>query len=119
MWSYLAITTASKKAKARTLQNKLREELLKLFPELHVDDIKSTPMGVQGEDVQLSPAARQKLPYQFECKSMARFVGYTIMDQAKSHGKYKPVSVIKADRKQPLVMLQLNDFLELLEEAKK
>lgn len=110
---------SSKKSKSRKLQQKVREELLKLFPELHDDDVKSTPMGVTGEDVQLSPAARDKLPYQFECKSIARFAGYSIMEQAESHGDYTPISVIKANYKKPIVMLYWEDFWEILNEQSK
>ena len=48
------------KAKGRTGQNEIRDKLLETFPEFEEDDIKSTTMGDTGEDIQLSPAAREK-----------------------------------------------------------
>ena len=48
--------TSSAKAKGRRLQQKVRDLLLETFTELEPDDIRSTSMGVSGEDLQLSPA---------------------------------------------------------------
>ena len=56
------------KAKGRTGQNEIRDKLLEMFPEFEEDDIKSTTMGDTGEDIQLSPAARKKLPITIEVK---------------------------------------------------
>ena len=56
------------KAKGRTGQNEIRDKLLEVFPEFEEDDIKSTTMGDTGEDIQLSPAARKKLPITIEVK---------------------------------------------------
>ena len=39
------MTPSSRKAKGRNLQNWVRDQIIKLFPEL-ANDIKSTPMGV-------------------------------------------------------------------------
>ena len=57
----------SSKAKGRRLQNYVRDILRKAFPKLHEDDITSQIMGVNGEDVVLSPAARKLIPYSIEC----------------------------------------------------
>ena len=45
--------TSSAKAKGRRLQQKVRDLLLETFTELQPDDIRSTSMGVSGEDLQL------------------------------------------------------------------
>ena len=106
--------TSSAKQKGRKLQQTLRDKLLETFPELEKDDVKSTSMGAQGEDVQLSPAARKLIPCQFECKSRASIAVYKMYEQAATHGKDIPVLVIKENRKEPLVVLSLDDFLKIM-----
>lgn len=61
--------TSSAKAKGRKLQQHVRDVLLEAFPTLEPDDVKSTSMGAQGEDVQLSPAARKLMPIAVETKA--------------------------------------------------
>ena len=56
------------KNKGRLGQNEIRDKLLEAFPEFEPDDIKSTTMGDTGEDIQLSPAVRKKLPITIEVK---------------------------------------------------
>lgn len=74
-------------------------------------------MGANGEDVMLSPAARRKFPISIECKSLARFAGYTIYDQAASNaGKYEPVCFVKANRRSPLAIVDAEWFVELMKE---
>ena len=60
--------TRAAKAKGRGGQNEIRDKLLQTFPEFEPDDIKSTTMGDTGEDIQLSPAARKKIPITIEVK---------------------------------------------------
>ncbi len=94
----------------------VRDSILKNFPQLEEDDVKSTGMGQQGADVQLSPAATKVFPYGVECKSLAKFVGYGWYDQASAHvGKSKklPLVVIKANQRKPLVIIDLEHFMEL------
>ena len=64
--------TSSAKAKGRRLQQKVRDLLLETFTELEPDDIRSTSMGVSGEDLQLSPAARKLIPFAIECKNQEK-----------------------------------------------
>lgn len=71
-------------------------------------------MGVNGEDVQLSPAARKLFPYQIECKNKAKSEVHTFYEQAKTHGKHEPVVVVKKDRDIPLAVISLEHFLSLL-----
>ena len=73
-------------------------------------------MGAQGEDVQLSPAARKAFPYQIECKAKARAQVYTWYEQAKSHGDHEPLVFIKQDRKRPLVVVDAEHFTRLIAE---
>lgn len=104
------------KAKGRYLQKILEGKLLGLFPKLKPDDVRSTPMGLNGEDILLSPAARKSIPVQFECKNYsARSVPvYDFYDQAKAHGKHEPVVVYKKPHKKPLAIVDLDHYLDLL-----
>lgn len=114
--------TSSAKAKGRKLQQHVRDVLLEAFPTLEPDDVKSTSMGSQGEDVQLSPAARRLMPIAIETKARSSIAACRFFEQAQEHakavkgGKAHPVVVMKEDRKQPVVMVSLEFFVELLQE---
>lgn len=107
---------ASAKQKGRNFQQWVRDHILSVFLTLEPDDVKSTSMGAGGEDVQLSPAARKFVPYQIECKAKARAQVYTWYEQAKTHGTYEPLVVIKQDRKKPLVIVDAEHFFKLLKD---
>ena len=49
---------SSKKGKSRRLQQWVAGEILRIFPWLSSDDVRSAPMGVTGADVQLSSKAK-------------------------------------------------------------
>ena len=108
------MTPQSAKAKGRNFQKYVRDMLLKTFPSLEQDDVRSTSMGAGGEDLQLSPAARKLIPYQIECKAKAKSQIHTYYEQAKTHGKYEPIVIVKMDRKESLVVVRLEHFVELL-----
>jgi hypothetical protein len=61
-------SASSSKAKGRLGQQEIRDKILKTFPELEPDDVRSTAMGQSGEDIQLSPKARKLLPISAEVK---------------------------------------------------
>ena len=106
--------TQSCKAKGRNLQKFVASRIRELFG-LPEEDVKSTSMGAGGMDVQLSAKARESFPYAVECKSHARMAIYNLYDQAKANsGELKPLLVVKANRRQPLVVLDWSDFEELL-----
>jgi hypothetical protein len=84
---------------------------------LHPDDCRSTAMGQDGEDVQLSKAAREKFPYQIEAKARHKVAIYGFYDQAMAHGSHEPVVFIKADRREPLVVVDAIHFIELVKKA--
>jgi hypothetical protein len=102
------------KAKGRRLQQYVRDLLLKIHPSLEPDDIKSTAMGQNGEDIQLSPAARKLIPLTIECKSRKTIGVYPWLEQAMANNpkNYTPVLVIKQDRKKPLVVVDAEWFFE-------
>lgn len=105
---------ASSKAKGRIFQQWVRDLILKTFPSLEADDVKSTSMGAGGEDVQLSPAARKLFPYQIECKSKATSQVHTYYEQAKTHGKHEPIVFVKMDRKEPLAIVSAKHYMEVI-----
>jgi|TARA_R110000823_G_scaffold25816_4_gene75959 hypothetical protein len=110
------IKTSSAKAKGRKLQQMVRNKILALFPHLEDDDCKSTGMGQPGEDVQLSPFARKSLPVSIECKARKSIAVYSYYSQAAENcpKKLEPVVFIKADRKQPLAIVDADFFLKLM-----
>lgn len=106
------------KQRGRSMQQEVRDAILTKFPTLQPDDCRSTSSGAQGEDVQLSPAARKLLPIQVECKRVKSAVTvYKWYGQAKSHGPHEPVVFMRADREIPLVILSADAYLELLKKA--
>jgi hypothetical protein len=102
----------SAKGKGRALQNYVKSRILHYFPELN-GHVKSTTMGESGEDIQLSPTARVSLPLQIECKNKARFAIYSLYEQAKRHGEFEPVLVIKQNHDKPLAVVDLEYLLNL------
>jgi len=105
------------KNKGRLGQNEIRDKLLEAFPEFEPDDIKSTTMGDTGEDIQLSPAVRKKLPISIEVKrrKAALKTVYDFLDQAAHHGKGEPVVFFRADRKPWVVMVGIEHYIELIQ----
>ncbi len=108
--------TASVKSKGRILQQTVRDKILETFPKLEKDDVKSTSMGASGEDIQLSPAARRSFPFSVECKSRATIGVYKWYDQAVTNAGsgVEPLLVVKANRRKPLVVIDLDAFMELV-----
>ena len=113
----------SVKAKGRALQNLVRDKLREKFitnwtkmPKLRDDDIMSQTMGMAGEDIVLSPSARDLIPYSFECKNVERLQFWATVEQAESNIKKDtyPAIVVKKNRKSPYVAIQLEHFLELI-----
>ena len=106
---------SSCKQKGRLLQHYVRDKLLTAFPMLEPDDINSVSMGNQGEDIQLSPAARKLIPISIECKSKAAIAVYKDYKLAVSNkGNCEPVLIVKQNRDKPLAIVDLNYFINLL-----
>ena len=111
--------TSSKKSKGRRLQNYVRDNLLSAFPSLEEDDVKSQTMGMPGEDIVFSPAARRKIPYSFECKNVERLSFWATVEQCEANCKegISPAIVVKKNRKDPMVAIPLDEFIELIKES--
>lgn len=110
------ITVASAKNKARRLQQWVRDEILGTFRVFRPEDVKSTSMGVTGEDIQLSPFARDFLPVQIECKAHKHFAIYNVYEQAQTHGGYEPIVFIRGDRKKPLAVVDAQLLVKMMYE---
>lgn len=109
------ISVASAKGKGRRLQQWVRDKLLAHFDkQWQPDDCKSTSMGAQGEDVQLSPHARATFPYSIECKSLKAIAVYKFYEQAQANsGKYEPLVIVKMNGKKPLAIVDAERFISL------
>lgn len=118
---YLApgLKSASAKGKGRKMQQWVRDRvksLLVINGMHHEDHVRSTPMGVSGEDIQLSPAARRSFPFAVECKNSEKIGFWPTVDQAVNNaGPYIPLIVFGKNRTKPWVAFPAEDFFELLE----
>tara|TARA_R100000781_G_scaffold1624_1_gene2769 strand:- start:498 stop:1010 length:513 start_codon:yes stop_codon:yes gene_type:complete len=110
------MTPKTSKAKGRRLQNWVADKLLSVFKALTSLDVRSTPMGVNGVDVQLSTAAFKKFPYDIECKNTERTKTiYNYYEQAISHNnKGEPLLIIKMNRQRPLAIMDAEHFIEIV-----
>lgn len=110
--------TSSAKAKGRRLCASLRQALLECAPELQPDDIRITSSGACGEDLLLSPTARQVFPFAIECKNQEKINIWSALNQAETHanvnGEYQflmPLLAFTKNRSETYVALKLKDFL--------
>ena len=111
------MSAKSAKAKGRRLQNLLRDILRDAFPSLEEDDVKVAIMGENGEDIKLSPAARKKIPYSFECKNTERLQIWQAIEQAESNCNDRvPVVVFKRNRSKTYLTIELDNFVNIIRE---
>ena len=107
---------SSAKQKGRLLQQYVASVLLERFPDLTSDDVRSTPMGVRGADVQLSARAKRRFPYAVECKAVEKLNMWTAWEQAQSHQVegLAPLLVCRRNRTAPVAVIRWDDFVELI-----
>jgi len=113
---------SSAKAKGRKLQDYVRDLLrLKfidewnLLPKLEPDDIKCQIMGVSGEDIVLSPAAKRIIPYSFECKNQERINVWQALEQAETNCENRtPVVIIKRNRSKVYALMEAEEWVNLI-----
>lgn len=107
--------TSSCKAKGRRLAEEVKQLLLQHASALKPDDIVVTSSGDTGEDLKLSPLARQHFPFTIECKNQEALNIWKAMEQAIGHSKsnsYIPILCFKRNRlKDVYVSMRLEDFL--------
>ena len=109
---------SSAKGKGRRLQNFLRDKLYTYFPSLRNGDIKTAIMGESGEDIILSPTAKDFIPYSFECKNQERLNIWESLNQAEGNSDDRvPVLIFKRNRTKTYAAIELESFLELIGET--
>ena len=110
---------SSAKAKGRRLQNQIRELILENFPQLHPDDVKTAIMGESGEDIKLSPAARNLFPYSVEAKNVEKLNIWTALDQANENTKENthPILFFKRNHSKLYVAFEAEHLFELLDKC--
>ena len=110
---------SSAKAKGRNLQKRVRDALLATYPHLTDRDVRSTSMGAGGVDVLLSALAVRQFPYSVECKRRARMAVFDLWKDTLDNVAVgtNPLLVIQQDRSDPLVVIDLQHFLELQRES--
>ena len=100
------------------MQNFLKEKLHSSFPSLREGDIKTAVMGESGEDIILSPAARDIIPYSFECKNQERLNIWESLTQAEDNcNDYTAAVVFKRNRTNTYIALELEEFLKIIGET--
>lgn len=106
--------TSSAKAKGRRLQQHVAARLRASF-QLPEEDVRSTSMGAQGCDIQLSAAALARIPFAIECKNVEALNVWKAFAQARENARSaKPLLVIARNRTEPLVVLEFEEFLRWL-----
>jgi hypothetical protein len=111
------ISVKSRKAKARNLQNKIRDDIQKLFY-LSEHDVRGCSMGAQGADIQLSIEAKRHFNFAIECKMQNSLNIWSALAQAETHAKSDttnpiPITIFKRDRSEIYVAIKWSDFLAL------
>ena len=106
--------TSSAKAKGRRLQQYVRDRIRETFG-LQEDDVQSRSTSAPGEDIMLSPAARNKVPLSIECKNVQRINVWEAWEQAKTNaGEHEPTLVISRNHADVLAVVDLEFLLDLL-----
>lgn len=112
------INTRGRKAKGKALEELITKKLLDKFPELEYGiDIRRTISSENGQDIKIiTKKASTLIPLKIEAKSRATMAIYTYYEQAKGHpgDNLEPCVIIKMNRKQPLIVINLDYFLDML-----
>ena len=95
----------------------VRDRLRSVFSEiLETNDVESQVMGMSGEDIVLSPAAKKAIRYSFECKNQERLNLWKSLEQAESNCEDRnPVLVFKRNRSKVYIAVEFEHFLELID----
>jgi hypothetical protein len=108
-------TRQAAKAKGRRLEASVVEAILSVFPDLTDEDVTRVAASCGGEDIVFSKRAQAKLGLSVECKARKGIAVYAWHEQCrKNAGGRTPVTVIKADRKKPLALVDLDTLLALI-----
>lgn len=111
---YYRMKPSSCKSKGRVLQNEVKSRIMKKY-RLGEDDVRSTPMGCKGEDIQLSTHARSLFPFSVECKNTETINVWSALSQSeKNCGGNIPLLVFKRNKSAVYCALKFDSFLSFL-----
>jgi len=111
--------TSSAKAKGRVLQKYIRDKILEAFPNLTDRDVRSTPMGVTGEDITLSELGSRQFPYSVEAKNQEKIQIWGALKEAESNNrKLTPLLVFKRNHSKVYCCLDFDDFIKIVKLTK-
>jgi hypothetical protein len=114
----MAKSAKSSKAKGRRLQNYVRDMLRDVYADsLEEDDLKGQTMGMTGEDIVRSPAAKKLCTFSFECKNVERLQIWRAIEQSEANNPdgSSPAIVFKKNGKQPYVAIPFTKFCDMLQ----
>lgn len=115
----MAITIASRKAKARRLQNWVAEQFSKIsgIPWGKDKEIEPREMGQAGVDVKLYGKAAKLFPWSVECKAQEKYELDAWIAQARRARKKKTNWLLftKKNRRDALAIMEAEVFFRLLE----
>lgn len=106
------------KAKGRRFQQAIAKLIRERFG-LPPSDVRSTSMGAQGADIQLSAAARAVFPYAVEAKCCEKPRLIAAWEQAEAHAAAEglsPLVVVKRGRKPAVALFRGRQWEELDED---
>lgn len=113
----VASTPQSRKQKGRKFQQDIRDDIQNISPRLTLNDVRSTSMGAQGVDIQLSGVGIEEIPFAIECKRKEAMNVHGDYIQAKEHAKKEkllPLLVSKRNHESALVHLEWDVFKIIL-----
>jgi len=105
--------TSSAKAKGRRAAQQAKQMICEKFS-LDSEDIVVTSSGDTGEDLKLSPVARERFPFTIECKNQERLNIWKAYEQAIGHSQHKPIVIFKRNKSEMMCALKFEDFLEVI-----
>lgn len=112
-----AKTVASKKQKGRLLQQYVVQSLLRLFPSLTVNDLRSVPASVPGTDIWMSEAAKKCIEVDdIECKNSERINMWGVIKQLEDRcfTSIRKLIIFKRNRSDVWVTMPFDYYIELL-----
>ena len=114
----MARNAKSSKAKGRRLQNYVRDLLREVYCDsLEHDDIKGQTMGMTGEDIVRSPAAKERCAFSFECKNVERLQIWRAIKQASDNNRdcSAPAVVFKRNGTEAYVAIPFTVFCDMVQ----
>ena len=109
-----AMKTKAIKQKGRRFQQQVVEMII-ANTEIEPSQIRSTPMGQIGSDIQMTADAKEVFPFTVECKAIKQLQEpYQWLQQAENYQNGTPVVFAKADYQPQIVIMYASDWFKML-----